>query len=74
SSLRSDVAPLDPFITAWHMTTHSILNDAESCRDMMINLATPTVRDQQSHLSDYQALQRAWFELGRGTLAKVDLL
>ncbi|GKB31391.1 hypothetical protein Tco_0870792 [Tanacetum coccineum] len=40
----------------------------------MINLATPAVRDQQSRLSDYQALQRSWFELGRGTLAQVDLL
>ncbi|GKC71011.1 hypothetical protein Tco_1116894 [Tanacetum coccineum] len=62
------------FVPAWNLTTHSILNDAESCRDMMINLATPAVRDQQSRLSDYQALQRSWFELGRGTLAQIILL
>ncbi|GJU88699.1 hypothetical protein Tco_1301122 [Tanacetum coccineum] len=63
SSLRSDVALPDPFVPAWHLTTHSILNDAESCQDMMINLVTPAVRDQQSRLSDYQALQRSWFKL-----------
>ncbi|GKF85685.1 hypothetical protein Tco_0253512, partial [Tanacetum coccineum] len=41
---------------------------------MMINLATPAVRDQQNRLSDYQALQRSWFELGRGALAQIDIL
>ncbi|GJY75514.1 hypothetical protein Tco_0480630 [Tanacetum coccineum] len=45
-----------------------------SCRDIMINLATPAVWDQQSRLSDYQALQRSWFELGRGTLAQINPL
>ncbi|GJX42741.1 hypothetical protein Tco_0257731 [Tanacetum coccineum] len=57
-SLRADVAPPAPFVLAWNLTTHSILNDAESCRDMMINLATPAVQDQQSRLSNYQALQQ----------------
>ncbi|GJR27366.1 hypothetical protein Tco_1103598 [Tanacetum coccineum] len=50
------------------------MNDDESCRDIMINLATPAVWDQQSRLSDYQALQRSWFELGRGTLAQINPL
>ncbi|GJS91339.1 hypothetical protein Tco_0773975 [Tanacetum coccineum] len=35
---------------------------------------TPAVRSQQSRLSDYQALQRSWFELGRGALAQIDIL
>nr|GEZ37141.1 hypothetical protein [Tanacetum cinerariifolium] len=30
------------------LTTYSILNDVESCRDMMIHLATPAIRDQQN--------------------------
>ncbi|GJY48517.1 hypothetical protein Tco_0438473, partial [Tanacetum coccineum] len=60
SSIRAYVAPVDPFIPAWNLTIQSILNDAESCRDMMINLATPVVRDQQNRFSDYQALQRSW--------------
>ncbi|GJS86120.1 hypothetical protein Tco_0752661 [Tanacetum coccineum] len=74
SSLRGDIDLPAPFVLAWSLTTHSILNDAESCRDMMINLATPAVRDQQNRLSDYQALQRSWFELGRRALAQIDIL
>nr|GEU90894.1 hypothetical protein [Tanacetum cinerariifolium] len=35
---------------------------------------TPAVRSQQSRLSDYQALQRSWFELGRKSLAHIDIL
>nr|GEY89938.1 putative transcription factor interactor and regulator CCHC(Zn) family [Tanacetum cinerariifolium] len=74
SSLRGDAVPPTLFVPAWNLTTHCILNDAESCRDMMINLATPVVRDQQSRLSDYHALQRSWFKLGRGAFAQIDLL
>ncbi|GKB12739.1 hypothetical protein Tco_0846662 [Tanacetum coccineum] len=74
SSLRGDVGFTVPFILAWNLTTHSILNDVEFCQDMMINLATPAVRDQQNRLSDYQALQHLWFELGRGALAQINIL
>ncbi|GKC05986.1 hypothetical protein Tco_0997596 [Tanacetum coccineum] len=59
SSLQGDADLTMPFALAWSLTTHSILNDVESCRDMMINLATPTVRDQQNHLSYHQALQQS---------------
>nr|GEW43343.1 hypothetical protein [Tanacetum cinerariifolium] len=38
---RAHESPPSAFIVAWNLTTHSIMNDAESCRDMMINLATP---------------------------------
>ncbi|GKF81076.1 hypothetical protein Tco_0239678, partial [Tanacetum coccineum] len=48
-----------PFVLAWNLTTGSHLNDAESFHDMMINLATPVVRTQQSRLNDHQALQQA---------------
>nr|GEU87493.1 hypothetical protein [Tanacetum cinerariifolium] len=74
SSFRAKAAQPSLFVSAWKLRTHSILNDVESCRDMMIHLATPTVRAQQSRLSDHQALQRSWFELGRGVLAQIDLL
>ncbi|GKF42556.1 hypothetical protein Tco_0125898, partial [Tanacetum coccineum] len=74
SSLRADVDLPIPFVPAWNLTTHSILNDAESCRDMMINLATYAIRDQQIWLSAHQALQRSWFELGCGSLSQIDIL
>lgn len=45
------------------------LNDAEVCRDLMVHLA-PSVRAEQSDLTDYQATQRAWFELCRSHLAQ----
>ncbi|GJV81900.1 hypothetical protein Tco_1517770 [Tanacetum coccineum] len=38
SSLRGEVAQPSLFVPAWKLTPHSILNDAESCRDMMIHL------------------------------------
>ncbi|GJS86127.1 hypothetical protein Tco_0752668 [Tanacetum coccineum] len=74
SSLRGDMDLPAPFVLAWSLATYFILNDVESCRDMMINLATPAVRDQQNRLSDYQALQHLWFELGRRALAQIDIL
>ncbi|GJY88585.1 hypothetical protein Tco_0503213 [Tanacetum coccineum] len=74
SSFRRDAGLPEPFVPAWNLTTDSILNDAESCRDMMINLVTPVVRSQQSRLSDCQALPRSWFELGQGALAQIDIL
>nr|GEW89003.1 hypothetical protein [Tanacetum cinerariifolium] len=41
SSLQANVSLPASFIPVWNLTTYSILNDDESCRDMMINLATP---------------------------------
>ncbi|GKB17368.1 hypothetical protein Tco_0851291 [Tanacetum coccineum] len=73
SSLRRDAGAPELFVSTWNLTTHSILNDAEYCWDMMVNIVTPAVRSQQSRLSDYQALQRSWFKLGRGALAQIDI-
>ncbi|GKC12043.1 retrotransposon protein, putative, ty3-gypsy subclass [Tanacetum coccineum] len=44
------MSPPVPFVPSWSLTTGSNLNDAESCRDMMINLATPSVRTQQNYV------------------------
>nr|GEU91526.1 transposase (putative), gypsy type [Tanacetum cinerariifolium] len=74
SSFRAEATQPSLFVSAWKPTTHSILNDVKSCRDMMIHLATPAVQAQQSRLNDHQALQRSWFKLGRGELAQIDLL
>ncbi|GJT00665.1 hypothetical protein Tco_0821834 [Tanacetum coccineum] len=41
-SLQGHISSPMPFFTSLGLTTGSSLNDAESCRDMMINLATPT--------------------------------
>ena len=40
----------------------------------MIHLAPPSARAEQSDLTDYQATQRAWFELCRSHLAQADVL
>jgi hypothetical protein len=40
----------------------------------MVHLAPPLVRSEQGTLTDYQATQRAWFELARGSLAQADVL
>nr|GEY29264.1 hypothetical protein [Tanacetum cinerariifolium] len=70
-SSRGDMAPPAPFVPAWRLTTHPILNDTESCRDMMINLATLAVQDQQSRLSDYQAPQCSWLTKTQNQLVDV---
>nr|GEU43936.1 hypothetical protein [Tanacetum cinerariifolium] len=54
-SLWRDAGLPEPFVLAWNLTTHSILNEVESRRDMMINLATPAVQSQQIWFSDYQS-------------------
>jgi uncharacterized coiled-coil protein SlyX len=40
----------------------------------MVHLAPPSVQAEQGTLTDYQATQRAWFELARGSLAQADVL
>nr|GEY80097.1 mono-/di-acylglycerol lipase, lipase, class 3 [Tanacetum cinerariifolium] len=45
SFLRAEAAQSSLFVPAWKLITHSILNDAESCRDMMIHLSTPASDD-----------------------------
>nr|GEZ29911.1 hypothetical protein [Tanacetum cinerariifolium] len=40
SSLQANVSPPASFVPVWNLTTYSILNDDESCRDMMINLGS----------------------------------
>nr|GEV32942.1 hypothetical protein [Tanacetum cinerariifolium] len=74
SSLWTDVVLPAPFASTWNLTTHYISNDVESCRDMMINLATLSVREHQSRLRYYQALQHLCFKLNQGALAQIDLL
>ncbi|GKF72062.1 hypothetical protein Tco_0208176, partial [Tanacetum coccineum] len=68
-SFLGHTSPSVPFVSAWNLTTGSNLNDAESCRDMMINLATHAVRGQHNRLieafrsrtvlsDDHKALQQ----------------
>nr|GEV14608.1 hypothetical protein [Tanacetum cinerariifolium] len=52
SSLRRDADLPKPFVSSWNLTT--ILNDAESYRDMLINLATPA--RYESLTEDYREL------------------
>ncbi|GJU06981.1 polyubiquitin 4 [Tanacetum coccineum] len=44
------------------------------CRDMLLHLATPTERAYHEQLSDRQALQRAWLNLGTHALSQADVL
>ena len=64
----------EPYIPGWKLTAGASLNNAEVCRDLMVHLAPPSVRSEQSSLTDYQATQRAWFELACGSLAQADVL
>ncbi|PWA80205.1 transposase (putative), gypsy type [Artemisia annua] len=65
---------VEPFVPSWNLTVGASLNDAEVCRDLMVHLAPPSVRAEQASLTEYQATQRAWFELARCSLAQADAL
>ncbi|GKF27992.1 hypothetical protein Tco_0094334, partial [Tanacetum coccineum] len=56
------------------LTTSASLNDAESCQDMMVHLAHPSVQAEQDHITNHQALQHGWFDIGREALAQAYML
>nr|GEV11835.1 hypothetical protein [Tanacetum cinerariifolium] len=62
SSLRGNVGLPVPFVPVWNLTTHSNLNDAESCRDRYEALNEDYEELYESHQScraeDHKALQQ----------------
>nr|GEY23230.1 hypothetical protein [Tanacetum cinerariifolium] len=61
SSLRGDAVLPNLFVSAWNLTTHSLLNNVESCRNLMINLATLVLK--LTILQRYKVLNDDYREL-----------
>ncbi|GJZ92444.1 hypothetical protein Tco_0664509, partial [Tanacetum coccineum] len=55
-SLQGDMAPPAPFVLAWHLTTHSILNDAELTETH--NQLVDVIRNRNKLADDHKNLQQ----------------
>nr|GEU83111.1 hypothetical protein [Tanacetum cinerariifolium] len=44
------------------------------CRELMVHLAPPAAQEELSALTNATTLERAWFNLGRGAFAQIDVL
>ena len=50
------------------------MNNANVCRDMMINLATPGEERYLDGQDDGEAIRRSWLLLGKNATAQADLI
>ncbi|GKG43478.1 hypothetical protein Tco_0480162, partial [Tanacetum coccineum] len=46
----------------------------EECRDLMVNLIPPGVREEMNLLDNNVVLDRSWFSLARGAMAQAHAL
>ena len=58
------------FVPGWSVKRGTRMNNANVCRDMMINLATPGEERYLDTHNDTDAIQRAWLLLGKMLLPK----
>lgn len=62
------------FVPAWSVKRGTRMNNATVCRDMMINLATPTEEKYLDGQEDSDAIRRSWLLLGKSATAQADLI
>lgn len=63
-----------PFVPAWSVRRGNRMNNANICRDMMINLATPKEEKYLDDQSDDEAIRRSWLLLGKCATAQADVI
>ncbi|GJW48266.1 hypothetical protein Tco_0079912 [Tanacetum coccineum] len=62
------------FVPSWGIHQRSRVTTPEECRDLMIHLIPPGVREEMSLLDNNVVLDRAWFSLARGAMAQAHTL
>ncbi|GJS71424.1 hypothetical protein Tco_0704265 [Tanacetum coccineum] len=63
--------PPSLFVPSWGIHQRSRVTTSEECRDLMVNLIPPGVREVALNLLDNNiVLDRAWFSLARGAYAQ----
>ncbi|GJY41191.1 hypothetical protein Tco_0428461 [Tanacetum coccineum] len=66
--------PLSLFVPSWGIHQRSRVTTPEECRDLMVNLIPPGVREEMNLLDNNVVLDRAWFSLARGAMAQAHTL
>ena len=62
------------FVPAWSVKRGTRMNNANVCRDMMINLATPCEEKYLDGQDDSDAIRRSWLLLGKNATAQADVI
>ncbi|GKC49474.1 hypothetical protein Tco_1072219 [Tanacetum coccineum] len=62
------------FVPSWGIHQRSRVTTPEECRDLMVNLIPPGVREEMNLLDNNVVLDRAWFSLARGAMAQAHTL
>ncbi|GJZ04302.1 hypothetical protein Tco_0537577 [Tanacetum coccineum] len=62
------------FVPTWGIHQRSRVTTPEECRDLMVNLIPPGVREEMNLLDNNVVLDRAWFSLARGAMAQAHTL
>ncbi|GKF84912.1 hypothetical protein Tco_0249810, partial [Tanacetum coccineum] len=70
---RSSLPP-SLFVPSWGIHQRSRVTTPEECRDLMVNLIPPGVREEMNLLDNNVVLDRAWFSLARGAMAQAHTL
>ncbi|GJX55619.1 hypothetical protein Tco_0285516 [Tanacetum coccineum] len=66
--------PPSLFVSSWGIHQRSRVTTPEECRDLMVNLIPPGVREEMNLLDNNVVLDRAWFSLARGAMAQAHAL
>ncbi|GJT99320.1 hypothetical protein Tco_1094838 [Tanacetum coccineum] len=66
--------PPSLFVPTWEIHQRSRVTTPEECRDLMVNLIPPGVREEMHLLDNNVVLDRAWFSLARGAMAQAHAL
>ncbi|GKC22799.1 hypothetical protein Tco_1024949 [Tanacetum coccineum] len=66
--------PPSLFVPTWGIHQRSRVTTLEECRDLMVNLIPPGVREEMHLLDNNVVLDRAWFSLARGAMAQAHAL
>ncbi|GJS46030.1 hypothetical protein Tco_0596151 [Tanacetum coccineum] len=67
-------SPPSLFVLTWGIHQRSRVTTPEECRDLMVNLIPPGVREEMNLLDNNVVLDRAWFSLARGAMAQAHAL
>ncbi|GKD30502.1 hypothetical protein Tco_1241280, partial [Tanacetum coccineum] len=66
--------PPSLFVPSWGIHQRSRVTTPEECRDLMVNLIPPGVREEMNLLDNNIVLDRDWFSLARGAMAQTHAL
>ncbi|GKA01744.1 hypothetical protein Tco_0674409 [Tanacetum coccineum] len=66
--------PPSLFVPNWGIHQRSRVTTPEECRDFMVNLIPPGVREEMHLLDNNVVLDRAWFSLARSAMAQAHAL